>query len=137
MSDSLSSRSRPPTLSFFHRYYLDLVLLLVVALVWWQFQEREGFVSRAVAARGLDVDPMLVLGPVLGLLGAALLMMRALPMLVRLVVWLCMRAGPGWSSITLARVGRNPVLPSTLAVLLMLATALGVFGGHFSVQLVS
>ena len=135
MSDSLSSRSRPPTLSFFHRYYLDLVLLLVVALVWWQFQEREGFVSRAVAARGLDVDPMLVLGPVLGLLGAALLMMRALPMLVRLVVWLCMRAGPGWSSITLARVGRNPVLPSTLAVLLMLATALGVFGATFQSSL--
>ena len=134
-SDVLSSRSRPPTLSFFHRYYLDLVTLLVVGIVWWQLQERDGFVSQAVTAGGLNVDPMLVLGPLLGLFGAALLLMRGLPMMVRLVVWLFLRVGPGWSSITLARSARDPVLPSSLAVLLMLAAALGVFGATFQSSL--
>jgi hypothetical protein len=135
MADALATRSRPPSVSFFHRYYLDILAVLAVGLVWWQLQERDGFVSRALATRGLDVDPTLILGPVLGLLAAALLLMRALPLLVRLVVWLCMRSGPGWSSITLARLARDPVLPSSLAVMLMLASALGVFGATFQSSL--
>ena len=135
VADAQSSRSRPPAVSFFHRYYLDLLAVLVVGLVWWQFQQRDGFVSSALASRGLEVDPVLVLGPVLGLLAAALLLMRVLPWLVRVVVWLCMRAGPGWSSITLARLARDPVLPSSLAVLLMLTAALGVFGATFQSSL--
>ncbi len=135
VADAMASRSRPPSVSFFHRYYLDILAVLAVGLVWWQFRERDGFVSRSFESRGLDLDPALILGPVLGLLAAALLLMRALPLLVRLAVWLCMRAGPGWSSVTLARLARDPVLPSSLAVLLMLAAALGVFGATFQSSL--
>ena len=141
MADAQASRSRPPAVSFFHRYYLDLLAVLVAGLVWWQFQQRDGFASRALASRGLEVDPVLILGPVLALLTAALLLMRVLPLLVRLVVWLCPPvgsnavAGPGWSSVTLARLARDPVLPSSLAVLLMLAAALGVFGATFQSSL--
>ncbi len=128
VADSLSSRSRPPVVSFVHRYYLDLVFLLLLGLVWWQFQQRDGFVSNSIASNGLDVDPMVALGPVLGLLAAALLVMRILPILVRLVLWLSMRSGPGWASLAFLRVARDPVLPASLAVLLMLVAALGVFG---------
>ena len=135
VAGALASRSRPPTVSFFHRYYIDLLVVLAAGLLWWQFQERDGFVSRSLGSRGLDLDPSLILGPVLGLLAAALLLMRALPLLLRLIVWLCMRAGPGWSSVTLARLARDPVLPSSLAVMLMLAAALGVFGATFQSSL--
>ncbi len=135
IADTQAGRSRPPAISFFHRYYLDLVAVLVAGLVWWQFQQQDGFASRALASRGLEVDPVLILAPVLALLTAALLLMRVLPLLVRSVVWLCMRAGPGWSSVTLARLARDPVLPSSLAVLLMLAAALGVFGATFQSSL--
>ena len=135
VADAHGSRSRPPAVSFFHRYYLDLLAVLGVGLVWWQFQQRDGFVASALTSRGLEVDPILILGPVLGLLTAALLLMRVLPWLVRLVVWLCMRAGPGWSSVSLARLARDPVLPSSLAVLLMLTAALGVFGATFQSSL--
>ena len=135
MADTLASRSRPPAVSFFHRYYLDLPVLLAVAMVWWQFQQREGFVSRALAGRGLEVDPTLILAPALGLLAAALALMRALPLLVRLTVWLGMRWGPGWASITLAPLARDPALPVSLAALLMLAAALGVFGAAFQSSL--
>ena len=131
VADAMSSRSRPPSVSFFHRYYLDLLVVLAAGLLWWQFRERDGFLSRSLESRGLDLDPSLILGPVLGLLAAALLLMRALPLLARLVVWLLMRAGPGWSSVALARLARDPVLPSSLAVMLMLAAALGVYGATF------
>ena len=135
MADTLASRSRPPAVSFFHRYYLDLPALLAVGMVWWQFQQRDGFVSRALAGRGLEVDPALILAPALGLLAAALLLMRTLPLLVRLAVWLGMRWGPGWASITLAHLARDPALPASLAALLMLAAALGVFGAAFQSSL--
>ena len=141
MADAQAGRSRPPAVSFFHRYYLDLVAVMVAGLVWWQFQQRDGFASRALASRGFELDPVLILGPVLALLTAALLLMRVLPLLVRLAVWLCPPvgsnavAGPGWASITLARLARDPVLPSSLAVLLMLAAALGVFGATFQSSL--
>ena len=46
-----------------------------------------------------------------------------------------MRAGPGWSSYGLARLARDPVLPSSLAIMLMLTAALGVFGATFQASL--
>ncbi len=133
--DAMSSRSRPPSTSVVHRYYLDLVVVLIVALVWWQFQEREGFVSRSLEFRGLELDLSVVLGPVLVLLAAGLLMMRILPLLTRLVFWLVARTGPAWSTVALARLARDPVLPSSLAVMIMISAALGVFGAVFQSSL--
>ena len=133
--DPMLSRSRPPEVSFFHRYYLDLIAVAVVGLLWWQFQERDGFLSRSLEYRGLEIDPALILGPVLGLLTAALLLMRILPWAVKLTVWACTLGGPAWSSFSLARLARDPVIPASMAVLLLLATALGVFGATFQASL--
>ena len=135
VADSLAIRSRPPQVSFFHRYYFDLLAILLAGLVWWQFRERDGFLSRSFSDRGVDLDPILILGPALGLLTAALLLMRLFPWLIRIIVWLCMRAGPGWSSYGLARLARDPVLPSSLAIMLMLTAALGIFGATFQASL--
>ena len=131
VSESLAGRSRPPEVSFMQRYYLDIVAILLVGVVWWQFGEREGFLTRSLSSQGLQTDPTVILGPVLGLLAAALVLLRILPLAVRLVVWVCLRAGPAWSSFATARMARDPVLPSALAVLLMLSAALGVFGATF------
>ena len=131
VSESLAGRSRPPGVSFMQRYYLDIVAIVVVGVVWWQFGEREGFLTRSLAEQGLQTDPTVILGPVLGLLAAALVLLRVLPLAVRLVVWICLRAGPAWSSFATARMARDPVLPSALAVLLMLSAAVGVFGATF------
>ena len=135
VEDSLATRSRPPEVSFFHRYYLDIVAVAVAGLLWWQFQERDGFLSRSLASRGLELDPTLILGPVIGLLTASLLLMRFLPWALRIAMWVCTLAGPAWSSLTLSRLARDPVIPTSLAVLLMLATTLGVFGATFQSSL--
>ena len=131
VSESLAGRSRPPAVSFMQRYYLDIVAIIVVGVVWWQFGEREGFLTRSLGEQGLQTDPTVILGPVLGLLAAALVLLRVLPLAVRLVVWICLRAGPAWSAFATARMARDPVLPSALAVLLMLSAAVGVFGATF------
>ena len=131
IADSVAGRSRPPAVSFLQRYYLDVVAIIIVGIVWYQFGEREGFLTRSLESQGLQADPTVILGPVLGLLAAALVLLRVLPLAVRLAVWLCLRTGPAWSSFATSRMARDPLLPSALAVLLMLAAALGVFGATF------
>ena len=41
--ESRQAGSRPPTSNFLHRYYLDVALLALIGLVWWQLQNRGAF----------------------------------------------------------------------------------------------
>ena len=130
----LRARARPATVPFLQRYYVDLLVLAVLGLLLWQVQGRGGFVGRAFdwkEAGGLNLDPTLLLGPAAALLAAAFLLLRALPPLVRLLAWLSTLAAPSWATLTLAKVSRDPLAHGSLAVMVMLAAALGVFGSAF------
>ena len=133
--ESLLSRARPPTVPFLHRYYLDILAVLAVAVIWYQVRGREGFVAEELASQGLNVDPTLVLGPVMGLLAAAVLLLRVLPLVVRFLAWAGTRAGAAWFQFSLLRLARDPIPHGSLAVILMLAAALGVFGATFQSSL--
>ena len=135
MTDSLAARARPPSNPFLLRYYFDVLALLAVGLIWWQVRGRDGFVAQELAARGVSVDPTLVLGPVLGLFAAAVLLMRALPLAARLMAWAGEQGRSAWVSHALVRLARDPVPNASLAVMLMLAAALGVFGATFQSSL--
>ena len=133
--ESLLSRARPPTVPFLHRYYLDILAVLAVAVIWYQVRGRDGFVADELASQGLAVDPTLILGPVMGLLAAAVLLLRLLPLVVRFLAWVGTRAGAAWFQFSLLRLARDPIPHGSLAVILMLAAALGVFGATFQSSL--
>ncbi|SUZ57453.1 uncharacterized protein METZ01_LOCUS10307 [marine metagenome] len=133
--ESLLARTRPPSVSFLHRYYLDILAVLTVAMIWFQVRGRGGFVAEELSSQGLNVDPTLILGPVLGLFAAAVLLLRALPLVVRLLAWAGTRAGAAWFQLSLLRLARDPIPHGSLAVILMLAAALGVFGATFQSSL--
>ncbi|MCH7737145.1 MAG: hypothetical protein IH872_07055 [Chloroflexi bacterium] len=133
--ETLLSRTRPPSVPFLHRYYLDILAVLTVAVIWFQVRGRDGFVAEELASQGLNVDPTLVLGPVLGLFAAAVLLLRVLPLVVRLLAWAGARGGAAWFQFSLLRLARDPIPHGSLAVILMLATALGVFGATFQSSL--
>ena len=133
--ESLLSRARPPTVPFLHRYYLDILAVLAAVLIWYQVRGRDGFVAEELASQGLNVDPTLVLGPVMGLLAAAVLLLRLLPLVVRILAWVGTRAGAAWFQFSLLRLARDPIPHGSLAVILMLAAALGVFGATFQSSL--
>ena len=135
MVESLTSRARPPSVPFLHRYYIDVLAVLAVGLIWWQVRGRDGFVAEELAERGVAVDPTLILGPVLGLFAAAVLLMRVLPMGVRLLAWAGVRSKSAWLALPLLRLARDPIPHGSLAVMLMLAAALGVFGATFQSSL--
>jgi MFS family permease len=127
----LRARARPPTMPFLQRYYLDLLVLVALGILLWQIQGREGFVERAVIGRPLEVDPTLLFGPALALLAAAFLVLRFLPFLARMLAWLTNRLAPAWANFTLARMARDPLPYGSLAVIVMLSAALGIFGAAF------
>lgn len=133
--DFLRERARPPTHPWWQRYYLDLLLLLLLALVGWQTTQRGGFLEGALPGResssALSLDPALLLTPALALLAAAVLLLRLLPPLLRILAWLTRRAAPAWAALALTRMAREPLPYAALAALLMLAAALGIFGAAF------
>ena len=124
--------ARPSRALFIHRYYLDVLALALVALIWWQFQSRGSFLVRSLGTGELEIDYSLLLGPVLLLLAAGLLVLRAFPWAVALLAKVSEPMAPAWLVQGLRRVSRDPIMPGTLVVLVMMAMALGVIGSAFS-----
>ena len=131
MVESLRERARPPSLPFVHRYYIDVLVLAAIALLWWQVRQRGGFVEKDVTSGTLEVDRLQLLLPALFLLGAAMLMLRLLPFVVRILAWVSVRLGPAWLAFSLVRLSRDPLPHGSLIIILMLAAAVGVFGAGF------
>ena len=135
MLETLMSRTRPPSVPFIHRYYIDVLAVVIVSFVWFQIRGREGFVAEELASRGLNVDPTLIMGPVLGLFAVAVLMFRLLPLIARLLTLLGTRFGAAWLQFSFMRLARDPIPHGSVAVIIMLATALGIFGATFQSSL--
>ena len=131
----LRSRARPPSVPVLQRYYLDLLAVAVLAVLWWQIEQRGGFVDRAFGLGSLEVDPTLLIVPALALLAAAFLMLRLLPALVRVLARLGGRTAPAWVNLSLSRISRDPLPYGSLTVIVMMAAALGIFGAAFQTTL--
>ena len=135
MVESLSNRARPPSVPLLQRYYVDLAVIAGVGLAWWQIDTRGGFIEQDLLGRSLTLDPSMLVGPVLALLATALLMFRVLPLLMRLIGWAAARLSSAGVAFGLVRAARDPLPHSSLAVILMMGTTLGVFGAAFQPSL--
>ncbi|PKB80080.1 MAG: hypothetical protein BZY88_09985 [SAR202 cluster bacterium Io17-Chloro-G9] len=133
--ESLAARARPPTVPFVHRYYIDVLVIAAWALVEWQIRGRGGFATQDLDSNSLAVDYTLLLVPILRLIGVAVITLRVLPWLVRGFAWISSRAGPAWMAFPMVRLARDPLPHGSLLVILLLATALGVFGSAFQASL--
>ena len=133
--ESLAARARPPTVPFVHRYYLDVLVLVALALVMWQIRGRGGFATQELGSNALDVDYTLLLVPILVFIGAAVVTLRVLPWLGSFFAWLSARIAPAWITFAMVRLARDPLPHGSLVVILLLATALGVFGAAFQASL--
>ncbi len=129
------SSARPPTSSILHRYYLDVALLALIGLVWWQLQSRGAFLVQSLGSRELSIDYSLLLGPVLGLAAAGLIVLRAFPWFTAALARIAGPVAPSWLLHVLRHLSRDPLTPAMLIVLVMFATALGVMGSAFSATL--
>ena len=129
--ESLRSRARPPTLPLLQRYYIDILALFVLGFLLWEIRGREGFLTRDLASGEVKIDFLLLFGPAVVLVVVAVVVLRVLPLVVRLMSWSADRLAPAWVSFPLARFARDPLPHGSLVIILALAAALGVFGASF------
>jgi len=127
--------ARPPQLPLLHRYYIDLVLLALIGMLWWQLKSRGSFLVQSLGEQGLELDMTLLLGPVLGVVAVGLLLFRLFPLSVRAVAWAADPIAPIWLAHGLRRIARDPVPAGSILVLLALATSLGVLASTITATL--
>ena len=76
--------SRPPSVPFFHRYYLDIGLLVIGSLVFLELRSRDELVVGGLF-KDAQINEALLLTPVLFLTVVALVFIRFFPLVLRYV----------------------------------------------------
>ncbi len=128
------STSRPEDKPVFQRYYLDLVVVGVGALLFFQLQESGSLVTEDLFG-GLQQDPLLLVAPAVFVVTVAVLFLRLFPLLLSLFGGVARLLGGASMQMVLWHLTRAPVQPGRLALLLIMATSLGMFGGTFGATL--
>ena len=128
------STSRPEDKPVFQRYYLDLVVVGVGALLFFQLQESGSLVTEDLFG-GLQQDPLLLIAPAVFVVTVAVLFLRLFPLLLSIFGGIARLLGGASMQMVLWHLTRAPVQPGRLALLLIMATSLGMFGGTFGATL--
>ncbi len=131
--------ARPPSQASWQKYYVDVFLLVLGGLIYWQLRDTGTVVAQlaqndALAAAGVS-DPLLLLGPSLLLIAVALIFLRIFPYLLRLASWWANRVRGLILPFGLAKLARDPVGPSRVVLLISLAAGLTLFASLFEYSL--
>ena len=129
-----AASGRPSQQPFFLRYYLDLGLAAAGAVLLYQLDRREGLVTTGFFG-DRSVDPLLLLAPAFFILTVGIVFLRLFPLVLRVLAWAVARAQGAAVIIGMWQLVRNPVHYSRLVLLLMLATAVGMFAASFGATL--
>ncbi len=76
--------SRPPSMPFFHRYYLDIAVLVIGGLTFWELYQRGHIISGGLFG-DVEVNETLLAAPVLFLVVVGLMFVRFFPLTARFV----------------------------------------------------
>ncbi|MBI5035406.1 MAG: ABC transporter permease [Chloroflexi bacterium] len=125
-SESHLAYAQPPQPSQIQKRYLDLYLLAFGALLFWQLNQANSFVTNRLG-NTLVADPILMIGPSLLLVGVAMVFLRLLPFLLRLVAWLAQNLQGATFSQSLLHLARDPVQSSQVVLLVSLTTGMILF----------
>ncbi len=126
--------ARPQRQSVFLKYYLDLVLIVIGAFLFYQLRQRGSLVTDRLFGE-LSADPLLLATPTLFMLMMALLFLRLFPLGLRVVSWAAKGLNGATVPLGLWHVVRSPLQYTRLILLLILATAVGMFAAGFGATL--
>jgi ABC-type antimicrobial peptide transport system permease subunit len=126
--------ARPPKQPVFTRYYLDLVLVGIGGFLLYQLNRRGSLVAEDFFGEQ-SVDPVVLLTPAFFILTVGIVFLRLFPLALRLLAWMVAKAQGAAIIIGMWQLVRNPVHYSRLVLLLMLATAVGMFAASFGATL--
>ena len=112
--------------TFWQRSGIDLALLAIAVIGFWQLRRYGAPITEAVQGR-LEIDPILVASPMLGLLAGAVVALRLIPLLARLAErWFTPRRD-AVGALSAWQLARRPGRYTRPALLLILALGIGLF----------
>ena len=123
--------ARPKKSTWWQRTYLDVFLLFVGLILYWQLSSSGSFVIRRFGDSNLS-DPILLISPTILIIAIALLFLRLIPYILSLFSWLTKNSRGIVIPLGLARLARDPIRPSRVVLLISLAAALTLFARAFS-----
>jgi len=129
--DGQGGRSRQRTRGIAQRGAIDITLLAVAGIAFYQLRRYGVPLTESVRGR-LEVDPLLVAAPAIGLLAGALIALRVVPLLASLAERLATRRGRAIAALSAWQIARRPLRYARSALLLMLALAIGLFTVSYS-----
>ncbi len=124
------SAARPPSAPFWQRYYLDIILLIFGAVLYWELHTRGSLLTMDVFG-GLGMDPLLLITPLLLMMAVAIVFLRIFPLLIKLATRLSKYISNAPLVLGLWYMARNPVHYSRLILLLVMAGSVGMFSATF------
>jgi hypothetical protein len=130
------TRVRPPQQSLAQKHYLDLYLLAFGGLLYWQLNQTGSFVMRHLGNTQV-ADPLLLIGPFLLLVAIAMIFLRILPFVLRLLAWFFGHLRGAALSLSLSRLARDPLQPGRVVLLVGLTAGLMLFTRIFGDTLAS
>ena len=126
--------ARPRRAPLFLRYYLDVAVVIVLALVFWRLRQEDELFEEPLFGEP-QADPFLLTTPAVAMLTAGIVFLRLFPLVLQLAAWVVAQ-GQGVALLVGTRaLARNPTHYSRLILMLMLATGVGMFGATFSATL--
>ena len=128
------SAARPRRAPLFLRYYLDVALVVLLAIVFWRLRRENDLFDEPLFGDP-HADPFLLATPAVAMLTAGIVFLRLFPLVLRLVAWLVARSRGVALLVGTRALARNPTHYSRLILMLMLATGVGMFGATFSATL--
>jgi hypothetical protein len=124
--DEEGRRSRAETRTIGQRLGIDLALLAVTLIGFWQLRLYGAPLTQSVQGT-LGLDPLLVAAPAIGLLAGGVLALRLVPLLAVAAEALTRRGRRLVGALGAQQVARRPLRYTRAALLLMLAVSMGVF----------
>lgn len=128
--DVKRTQARPNARGLVQRYYLDVGIVALAALLLWQLEQR-GSVFDPDSVGGWSTDPVLLLTPLVITLALAGMLLRFYPPLLRITVRLLMLFQGTAVAIGLRRAGRAPAAYARLMLLVVMAISVGTFAASY------
>ena len=116
--------------SVFNRYYIDIFVSVIAALLYWELTQRGSVVTTSLLGK-TSVDQALLAAPALFLLAVALLFLRLFPLVTRAASWGIAWFGKAWLVLGMWQMGRDPLQYTGPILLLMLASSVAMFAANF------
>ncbi len=126
-----AARGRETDSPLLQRAGVDFALVAVAGLGFFQLRRFGSPLTETVRGR-LELDPLLVAAPALGLIAGAVLALRLIPLLGRVAERLSTRGNRLVAALGAWQVSRRPGRYARSALLLMLALGIGFFAVSFS-----